>query len=124
MIGIWRHVTVSQYPAVHPRANMVLLVRGLRTEIGDHQLGVRLHAPDGDILLDHSARLQLMEPPAGVQEVEAPGIIVIDLPLKSPGEHVIAVTLDGREAARLPFMAGNAPMAPPATGEEWRGVLH
>jgi hypothetical protein len=47
----------------------------------------------------------MLEPPAGVTSVEAPGIIVLDLPLERPGAHAIVVAIDGRETARVSFMA-------------------
>ena len=41
---------VGQFPGVHPRAHLVVHVRGRRTEVGQHQVTVRLVDPNGDSL--------------------------------------------------------------------------
>lgn len=105
VIGIWRQLMLAQFPGVHPRATLVLVLRGNRTEIGQHALSFQLVAAAGTMLLDHHGQVQFIEPPAGVTEVEAPGIIQIDLPLQQPGEHAMIIGLDGREIARVPFTA-------------------
>jgi hypothetical protein len=114
VIGIWRQVMLSQFPGVHPRANLVVVMRGSRTEIGVHRVAFRLEQADGTVLLEHGGEMQFQEPPAGVIELEAPGIVVIDLPFQQPGEHAVVVQIDGREAARLPFVASRALAGPQA----------
>ncbi len=96
-------MTLSEFPGVHPRAHLVLLLTGRRDEVGDHRVSLSLHDPDGELTLEHNGGLQMMEPPAGITEVEAPGIIVLDLPIARPGRHAIVVSIDGIEAARVPF---------------------
>lgn len=117
VIGIWRSLVLSQYPGVHPRATLVVVMRGARTEVGNHRVAFRLEQADGTVLLEHGGEIQFREPPAGVHELEAPGIVVLDLPFQQPGEHAVVVQVDGREAARLPFNAGRAMASPgPGTG--------
>lgn len=105
VIGIWRHVALSEFPGTHPRAHLVLLLTGRRDEVGEHRVSLSLRDADDRVLFEHNGGLQMMEPPAGVTEVEAPGVIVLDLPLERPGRHAIVVTIDGRESARVPFTA-------------------
>ncbi len=109
MIGVWRHVTLGEFPGVHPRAHLVLLLTGRRDEVGDHRVSLTLRDPDDQVVLEHNGGLQMMEPPAGVTEVEAPGIVVLDLPLERPGRHAIVVAIDGHEAARIAFTASQTP---------------
>ena len=105
MLGVWRHVVVGQFPAVHPRAHLVLNMRGRRTELGTHTLSVQLHDPQGTMLFEQSGTMQVNEPPAGVVDLESPAILVFDSPLPMPGEYAFGVLLDGSEVARVPFKA-------------------
>lgn len=115
VIGIWRQVMLSQFPGVHPRATLVVVLRGGRTEVGKHRVAFRLVDADGTVLLEHGGEMQFTEPPAGITEVEAPGIVVFDLPFQRPGAHAIVVQIDGNEAARVPLTAAQA-VAQPSSG--------
>ncbi|MEP6590231.1 MAG: hypothetical protein ABJC19_03520 [Gemmatimonadota bacterium] len=106
VLGIWRQVVVSQIPAIHPRAHLVLHLRGRRTELGTHELAVRLIDPGGTVLLEQSGTLEVNEPPAGVVEVETSAVFVFDLPLPQSGDYLFLVALDHVEAARVPFHVG------------------
>lgn len=105
MLGVWRQIVVGQFPAMHPRAHLVLHMRGRRTELGSHTLTVRLQDPRGEMLIEQSGTMQVNEPPAGVVDLESPAILVFDLPLTAPGEYVFTVQLDEAEVARVPFKA-------------------
>ena len=110
VLGIWRQVVVSQLPAMHPRAHLVLHLRGRRTELGSHQLSVLLLDPAGATLLEQGGMMEVNEPPAGVVEVETSAVFVFDLPLPSAGDYVFVVALDHLEAARVQFHVGLAVM--------------
>lgn len=105
MLGIWRHVAVQQFPAMHPRAHLVLHLRGRRTELGNHELRVRLVDPEGEIALEQTGMMQINEPPAGVVDLEAPAVLVFDLPLAAAGEYAFVVSVDQIELARVAFQA-------------------
>ncbi len=96
---------VGQFPGVHPRAHLVLHLRGRRTEVGSHQVTVRLVDPNGDSLLEQSGTMEVNEPAAGVTDLDAPLVLVFDLPLSVAGDYAFQVLLDGVEAARVPFLA-------------------
>jgi hypothetical protein len=51
VIGIFRHVVVGGFPAMHPRTHLVLRVRGRRTEVGTHTLRIRFTDPEGHELV-------------------------------------------------------------------------
>jgi hypothetical protein len=114
VIGIWRQVMLGQFPGVHPRATFVVVLRGGRTEVGKHRVAFRLEDAAGTVLLEHGGAMQFTEPPAGITEIEAPGIVVFDLPFQRPGAHAIVVQIDGTEAARVPLMAAQAAAQPPS----------
>lgn len=105
ILGIWRHLMVGQFPGVHPRAHLVVHLRGRRTEVGTHEVTVRLLDPTGAILLEQNGMMEVNEPPAGVTDLDAPLVLVFDLPLSVAGDYAFVVLLDGVEAARVPFVA-------------------
>lgn len=96
---------MQQFPAMHPRAHLVLHLRGRRTEIGNHELRVRLMDPSGNMVLEQTGMMQINEPPAGVVDLEAPAVLVFDLPLGAAGEYAFVITLDQVEASRVTFLA-------------------
>jgi hypothetical protein len=49
--------------------------------------------------------MQVNEPPAGVIDLEAPAVLVFDLPLSTAGEYVFIIAFDQVEAARVVFQA-------------------
>ena len=112
MLGIWRHVAVQQFPAVHPRAHLVLHLRGRRTELGNHELRVQLVDPAGNVVIEQGGMMQINEPPAGIVELEAPAVLVFDLPLAAAGEYAFVVTLDQVEAVRVAFLATAVGVSP------------
>jgi len=117
-MGLFQHVWVPQFPAVHPRAHLVLRVRGRRTEIGQHTIGIRFVDDQGAILLQGEGTVQFGEPPAGVVEVEAGAVLVFDLPLPRPGPYGFEIILDAGEIYHVPLTAAQIP------GGDTGGTLH
>ena len=51
VLGIFQHIWVQQFPAMHPRLHLVLRLKGKRSEIGEHQVQIRLvDEQDSEIL--------------------------------------------------------------------------
>jgi hypothetical protein len=109
VLGLFQHVWVPQFPSMHPRAHLVLRVRGRRSEIGDHSMRIRFVDDRGSTLLEGDGRVQFGEPPAGVTEVEAGAVLVFDLPLPAPGQYAFEISLDGGEVYRVPLTAAAIP---------------
>ena len=42
VLGIFQHIWVPQFPAMHPRLHLVLRLKGRRTEIGEHRVQIKL----------------------------------------------------------------------------------
>src|SRR5947199_8432676 len=62
VLGMFQHIWVQQFPATHPRLHLVLRLRGKRTEIGEHQVQIRLlDEQDTEILGGH----RLLDPDEG-----------------------------------------------------------
>ena len=108
MLGIFQHVWVQSFPAVHPRTHLVLRVRGRRTEIGTHSIRIRFVDEEGTELVGGEGTVQFGEPPAGVVDVEAGAVLVFDVPLPRAGTFAFEITLDGDATTRVPLTAGLA----------------
>ena len=108
VLGIFQHVWVASFPAVHPRTHLVLRVRGRRTEIGEHRIRIRFVDDEGKELMGGEGTVQFGEPPAGVVDVEAGAVLVFDVPLPRPGQFAFEIALDGEPAIRVPLTAGYA----------------
>lgn len=114
VLGIFQHVWVQQFPAVHPRTHLVVRVRGRRTQIGSHALRIRFVDDTGQQLAGGEGTVQFGEPPAGITEVEAGAVLVFDVPLPRPGSYAFEITLADNPALRVPLSA--AAMQPEAGG--------
>jgi hypothetical protein len=97
---------------MHQRANLVVLLRGRRTEVGPHPFTVQLLDPSGDVVLQHGGTMHITEPAAGVVDLESPAVMVLDLPLAGPGEYAFVVELDSMLVARVTFQVGQVPGMP------------
>jgi hypothetical protein len=109
VLGIFQHVWVGTFPAVHPRTHLVLRVRGRRTEIGQHPIRIRFVDENGNELLGGEGTVQFGEPPAGVTEIEAGAVLVFDVPLPHPGPYWFEIAMDGGDAIRVPLSASQLP---------------
>jgi hypothetical protein len=111
VMGMFRHVWVGGYPAVHPRTHLVLRLRALRGEVGEHAIRIRFLDDEDNELLGGEGAVHFGEPPAGVTDVEAAAVLVFDVPLPRPGEYRFVISVDGRPAAEVGLTTG--PGAPP-----------
>ncbi|MGH7615369.1 MAG: DUF6941 family protein [Gemmatimonadales bacterium] len=109
VLGIFQHIWVQQFPAMHPRLHLVLRLKGKRTEIGEHAVHIRLVDDHGVEILGGSGSVTFAEPPAGVTEIEAAAILVFDVPFPHNGVYKFAITLDGEGAAEVPITVSQMP---------------
>lgn len=109
VLGIFQHIWVQQFPAMHPRLHLVLRLKGKRTEIGEHAVHIRLVDDHGVEILGGSGSVTFAEPPAGVTEIEAAAILVFDVPFPHHGVYKFAITLDGEGAAEVPITVSQMP---------------
>lgn len=109
VLGIFQHVWVGAFPAVHPRTHLVLRVRGKRTEIGQHPIRIRFVDESGNELLGGEGTVQFGEPPAGVTEIEAGAVLVFDVPLPHAGPYWFEITMDLGDVVRVPLSASQLP---------------
>jgi hypothetical protein len=105
VLGIFQHVWVQAFPAVHPRTHLVIRVRGRRTEVGNHPVRIRFVDEGGNELVGGEGAIQFGEPPAGVTEIEAGAVLVFDVPLPRAGLYAFEILVDGMAAMRVPLTA-------------------
>ena len=115
VLGIFQHIWVQQFPAMHPRLHLVLRLKGKRTEIGEHPVQIRLVDDRDTEILGGSGTVNFAEPPAGVTDIEAAAILVFDVPFPHPGTYRFAISVDSAPAASVPITVSQMP-APPGGG--------
>ena len=120
VLGIFQHIWVQQFPAMHPRLHLVLRLKGRRTEIGEHRVQIRLVDEAGAEILGGNGTVTFAEPPAGVTDIEAAAILVFDVPFPHPGVFRFEITIDGARAAEVPLSVSQMP--PPGAAPDAPGI--
>jgi hypothetical protein len=95
ILGVFDALQVSSLPAVHPRAHLVVHLKGTSTDVGPHNVTFRWLSPSGQELWHSSGDLQVGTPPPGVVEMDLPLIAQLDLPMDAPGAYSMAISIDG-----------------------------
>lgn len=116
VLGIFQHIWVQQFPAMHPRLHLVLRLKGKRTEIGEHRVQIRLIDEGQTEILGGNGNVTFAEPPAGVTEIEAAAILVFDVPFPHEGAYRFEITIDGNSAAEVPVTVSQMPSSQQAGG--------
>ena len=109
VLGIFQHIWVQQFPAMHPRLHLVLRLKGKRTEIGEHGVQIRLVDEQDIEILGGNGSVTFAEPPAGVTEIEAAAVLVFDVPFPHAGIYRFDITVDGERAAQVPITVSQMP---------------
>jgi len=109
VMGIFEHLWIPRFPAVHPRVHLVVRLKGKRTEIGQHQVRIALKDEAGNDVLTGSGIVTFNEPPAGITEIEAGTVLVFDVPFDHPGPYHFDIFVDGDMAASVPMTVAQAP---------------
>ncbi len=116
ILGVFDAVHVGQFPALHPRATLVVRLQGTASDVGVHELSLRWVNPRGNVLWSSSAELAIQAPPHQGGELDMPVLVQIDLPLDVIGDYTMAIELDGNaRGAAVLHVRGGAPVAMPAS---------
>jgi hypothetical protein len=117
ILGVFDAVQVAAFPAVHPRANLVIRVKGTQTDVGTHSVNLRWLNPDGNELWSSSGQLDISTPPHGVLDMDVPLIATVDLPLDRPGSYTLSIALDNSPVSELVLQARvGSPQVQPSGG--------
>ncbi len=99
VLGVFDAVQVGALPAVHPRANLVVRLKGSRLDIGKHSVTLKWINPAGVELWNSIGEIEVATPPPTVSEMDFPLIASIDLPLDKSGAYVMQIVLDNQPRA-------------------------
>jgi hypothetical protein len=114
VLGVFDALQVGAIPAVHPRAHLVVHLKGTSMDVGAHTVTLRWLNPEGSELWSSTGDLNVGPPPSGVTEMDLPLIAQIDLPIDAAGGYTMSIALDGRLTADVPVQVRmNAPILTP-----------
>ena len=114
VLGVFDALQVGAIPAVHPRAHLVVHLKGTSTDVGAHTVTLRWLNPEGSELWSSTGDLNVGPPPSGVTEMDLPLIAQIDLPIDAAGGYTMSIALDGALTAEVPVQVRmNAPILTP-----------
>ncbi|MHB1862200.1 MAG: DUF6941 family protein [Gemmatimonadaceae bacterium] len=102
ILGVFDALQVGTLPAVHPRAHLVVHLKGTSLDIGQHTVSLRWINPAGAELWSSAGDLNVGPLPAGVVEMDLPLIAQIDLPIDGAGGYAMAIALDNQDTAEVP----------------------
>jgi len=113
ILGVFDAMQVASFPSVHPRAHLVVRLKGTRADVGVHQVVLSWKNPQGTELWNSNGQLDIGAPPPQVTEIDMPLIAPIDLPLDGPGVYTMTITLDRERQGelRLHVRDASTPMA-------------
>ena len=109
VIGLFQHIWVQKFPTIHPRLHLVLRLKGSRTEVGPHDVRIRLLNEDDEEIISGDGKVSLPEPPAGVLEVEAGAVLAFDVPFQKPGQYRFHIAVDSEVETSVPITVSQGP---------------
>ncbi len=112
ILGVFDALQVGTLPALHPRATLVVHLKGSPADVGTHRVSLQWLSPGGNELWSSDGELGVVPPPAGVVEMDFPLIAQLDLPLDTAGRYVMRVGLDGTTHAEVAVQVRPAAAAP------------
>lgn len=117
ILGVFDAVHTAAFPSVHPRATLVVRLKGTPSDIGVHTLSLHWINPRGNELWSSNAELTVGAPPGASGELDMPVLVAIDLPLDMPGDFLMQIALNGERYTEVVLhVRGNgAPQLPPGT---------
>jgi len=116
ILGVFDALQVATLPAVHPRAHLVVHLKGTGLDIGAHTVSFRWLNPQGHELWSSSGDLNVGAPPAGVAEMDLPLIAQLDLPMDGAGGYTMAIGIDGQHTLDVPVQVRTPGQANPVPG--------
>ncbi|MEO6446892.1 MAG: hypothetical protein ABIZ91_08090 [Gemmatimonadaceae bacterium] len=109
ILGVFDAVQVGQMPSMHPRAHLVVRLKGGAEDAGLHIVSLRWINPSGVDLWSSDGELEVGEMPLGVTEMDFPLIASIDLPLDVAGAYTMHIALDNEPHADVGLLVHASP---------------
>lgn len=120
ILGVFDALQVQSLPAVHPRAALVVHLKGSSGDTGTHTVSFRWLSPSGQELWNSTGNLDVGTPPPGVTEMDLPLIAQLDLPMDAAGAYSMAIAIDGKHTMDVGVQVRTAM---PMTGAPASGML-
>ena len=97
ILGIFDRLTTQAFPTRHPRLSLVLRFSAGLDQVGRHQVGIALKAPDGKEMVRIDGEMNLAPGPSGSGgAVLVPHVLNMDgLIFPGPGRYAFDVRVDG-----------------------------
>ena len=118
VLGVFHHIWVQRFPTVHPRLHLVIRLKGTRTEVGQHDVQIRLLNEQNEEIINGEGKVHFPEPPAGVLEVEAGAVLAFDVPFKNPGQYRFEIQVDSETQKVVPITVSQGQTPPPRPSRE------
>jgi hypothetical protein len=115
ILGVFDAVQVSTMPSVHPRAHLVVRLKGSHLDAGAHTVTLRWLNPGGVELWSSTGELEISPPPTTVSEMDFPLIAAIDLPMDLPGSYTMQIALDNEPRADVRLFVRTTSSMMPST---------
>jgi hypothetical protein len=112
ILGVFDAVQVQGLPAVHPRATLVVRLKGSPADEGVHRVALHWLNPNGAELWSSVGELEVVAPPQDAGELDFPLIAAIDLPLDVGGAYTMRVALDDEPKSELRLHVRAAAISP------------
>ena len=119
ILGVFDAVQVATMPTVHPRATLVLRLKGSGSDVGRHTVALRWLNPTGTELWSSLGELDVgsAAPPQQMpSEMDLPLIAAIDLPLDEVGGYTMQIALDDKVHASVRLQVRMGAPVLPASG--------
>src|SRR5437764_15334357 len=94
ILGVFDALQVATLPAVHPRAHLVVHLKGTQLDVGSHTVTLRSVNPHGSELWTSTSELNVGAPPPGISAMELPLIAQLDLPMDVAAGYAMPIGLD------------------------------
>ncbi|MEJ7809911.1 MAG: hypothetical protein WKG32_05765 [Gemmatimonadaceae bacterium] len=109
ILGVFDAVQVGTLPTVHPRAHLVVRLKGDRGDVGTHSVTLRWLSPEQNELWSSTGQLDVGAPPPGVTEMDMPLIAALDLPIDRAGTYTMSIALNDVAMARVALQVRSSP---------------
>jgi hypothetical protein len=105
ILGIFDRLTTSSFPTRHPRLSLILRFSAGVQEVGKHEVGIALKAPDGKQLVRIDGEMNLAPGPSGYGgAVLVPHVLNMDgLVFPTAGRYAFDVRVDGEHHVTIPL---------------------
>jgi len=110
ILGVFDRIGVSQFPAQHGRIALVLRLTAGTSEMGPHDMEIRLSDPAGAEVLSLNGEMQLGGGPEVGEGIRVPHVLNLDgLVFPRPGRYSFDVKVDGEHHVSIPLVVNGPP---------------